>query len=194
MRDSRTARQWLDTKTAAAAAPAATEAPRHSDPRKRPKTMARRTERKTPKLRRTRVTAARWSTSLISRVLERGKRFHGRADRYGAFDAIAEKIENANPVEILQKAVDNIRPKLEVKSRRVGGATYQVPLEVPHDRQVALALRWIVDFSAGRKAQPMAQALSAEILDAYNNTGNATKKRDDITRGAGQPSFRHYRW
>ena len=134
-------------------------------------------------------------TSLISRVLERGKRSTAERIVYGAFDAIAQKIENANPVEILQKAVDNIRPKLEVKSRRVGGATYQVPQEVPHDRQIALALRWIVDYSAGRKAQPMAQALSAEILDAYNNTGNATKKRDDMHKMAqANRAFAHYRW
>jgi small subunit ribosomal protein S7 len=134
-------------------------------------------------------------TQLISKVMSSGKRSTAQRIVYGAIDQIATKIENANPVEILQKAIDNIRPKLEVKSRRVGGATYQVPLEVSHERQVSLALRWLVDFSAGRKAVPMRQALAGEILDAFNAQGNAIKKRDDMHKMAqANRAFAHYRW
>ncbi len=134
-------------------------------------------------------------TQLISKVMSSGKRSTAQRIVYGAIDQIATKIENAKPVEILQKAIDNIRPKLEVKSRRVGGATYQVPLEVSHERQVSLALRWLVDFSAGRKAVPMRQALAGEILDAFNAQGNAIKKRDDMHKMAqANRAFAHYRW
>lgn len=134
-------------------------------------------------------------TQLISKVMSSGKRSTAQRIVYGAIDQIATKIENVNPVEILQKAIDNIRPKLEVKSRRVGGATYQVPLEVSHERQVSLALRWLVDFSAGRKAVPMRQALAGEILDAFNAQGNAIKKRDDMHKMAqANRAFAHYRW
>jgi small subunit ribosomal protein S7 len=134
-------------------------------------------------------------TQLINKVLQRGKRTTAQGIVYGAFDQIAQKIENSNPIEILQKAVDNLRPKLEVKSRRVGGATYQVPVEVSHERQVSLALRWLVAFSDGRKATPMQQALATEILDAFNNQGNAIKKRDDMHKMAqANRAFAHYRW
>jgi small subunit ribosomal protein S7 len=134
-------------------------------------------------------------TQLISKVMHSGKRSTAQRIVYGAIDQIATKIENANPVEILQKAIDNVRPKLEVKSRRVGGATYQVPIEVSHERQVALALHWLVDFAAGRKAVPMRQALAGEIMDAYNAQGNAIKKRDDMHKMAqANRAFAHYRW
>lgn len=134
-------------------------------------------------------------TTLINKVLISGKRTVAERLVYGAFDEIAKKIENANPIEILQKAVDNIRPKLEVKSRRVGGATYQVPLEVSHERQISLALRWLVSYADGRKAVPMRQALAGEILDAFNNQGNAIKKRDDMHKMAqANRAFAHYRW
>jgi small subunit ribosomal protein S7 len=132
---------------------------------------------------------------LISKVLRSGKRTLAEGVVYGAIEQLAQKIENSNPIEILQRAIDNIRPKLEVKSRRVGGATYQVPMEVPHERQVSLALRWLVDYADARKAMPMREALAAEILDAYNNTGNAVKKRDDMHKMAqANRAFAHYRW
>jgi small subunit ribosomal protein S7 len=132
---------------------------------------------------------------LISKILRSGKRTLAERVVYGAIEQLAQKIENSNPIEILQKAIDNIRPKLEVKSRRVGGATYQVPMEVPHERQVSLALRWLVDYADARKATPMRDALAAEILDAYNNTGNAVKKRDDMHKMAqANRAFAHYRW
>ena len=114
---------------------------------------------------------------------------------YGAFDRIAEKLKDKNPIEVLQAAMDNVKPKLEVKSRRVGGANYQVPVEVTADRQEALALRWMIDYAKGRKATGMTIALAAEIMDAANNTGNAVKKREDMHKMAqANRAFAHYRW
>ena len=114
---------------------------------------------------------------------------------YGAFDRIAEKLKDKNPMEVLQAAMDNVKPKLEVKSRRVGGANYQVPVEVTADRQEALALRWMIDYAKGRKATGMTVALAAEIMDAANNTGNAVKKREDMHKMAqANRAFAHYRW
>ena len=114
---------------------------------------------------------------------------------YGAFDQILVKNPAANPLEILQRAVDNAKPRIETKARRVGGATYQVPLEVSSDRQQSLALRWIVDFADARKSQPIKQALAAEILDAYQGQGNAIRKRDDVHKMAqANKAFAHFRW
>ena len=113
----------------------------------------------------------------------------------GAFDRIAEKNPATNPLEILQRAVDNAKPRLEVKARRVGGATYQVPVEVTTDRQFALALRWLVDFADARKGQPMKEALAAEILEAYQGQGNAIRKRDEVHKMAqANKAFAHFRW
>ena len=115
---------------------------------------------------------------------------------YGAFDTISEKNPASNPVEILQRAVDNAKPRIETKPRRVGGATSQVPLEVPADRQAALALRWIYeDFADARKGQPMKAALAAEILEAYRGQGNAIRKRDEVHKMAqANKAFAHFRW
>jgi len=114
---------------------------------------------------------------------------------YGAFDRIAEKSKDKNPMDVLQAAMDNVKPKLEVKSRRVGGANYQVPVEVTSDRQEALALRWMIDYAKGRKATGMTDALASEIMDAANNTGSAVKKREDMHKMAqANRAFAHYRW
>ena len=112
---------------------------------------------------------------LVSTVMERGKKSLAQRIVYSAFDQITEKNPNANPLEILQRAVDNVKPRLEVKARRVGGATYQVPMEVPGDRQLSLAIRWLVDLADARKGIPMKEALSAEIIDAYQGQGNAIR-------------------
>src|SRR5215510_12256730 len=101
---------------------------------------------------------------LVSTVMQSGKKTVAQRIVYGAFDEIAAKNPAANPLDILQRAVDNAKPRLEVKARRVGGATYQVPLEVPADRQFSLALRWLVDFADARKGIPMTEALAAEIM------------------------------
>src|SRR5438105_9739876 len=114
---------------------------------------------------------AKFNSTLVSRlvntVMHGGKKSVAQRIVYGAFDEIAAKNPAANPLDVLQRAVDNAKPRLEVKARRVGGATYQVPLEVPGDRQFALALRWLVDLADARKGIPMKEALATEILDAY---------------------------
>lgn len=141
----------------------------------------------------------KYNSPLVSRlvniVMRRGKRSTAQRIVYGAFDEIAAKNPAANPLDILQRAVDNAKPRLEVKPRRVGGATYQVPLEVPPDRQVSLAMRWIVNFADARKGQPMVKALAAEILDAYQGQGSAIRKRDDVHKMAqANKAFAHFRW
>jgi small subunit ribosomal protein S7 len=114
---------------------------------------------------------------------------------YGAFDELLEKNKQANPLETLQKAMDNVKPKLEVKSRRLGGANYQVPVEVAPERQVALAMRWMIDFADARKGMPMSHALAQEILDAAQGQGNAVKKREDTHKMAqANRAFAHLRW
>ena len=134
-------------------------------------------------------------TRLVSVVMISGKKSVAQRIVYGAFDRIAEKNPSGNPLEILQRAVDNIKPRLEVKARRVGGATYQVPMEVPSDRQFALAMRWLVSLADGRKGMPMKEALAAEILDAYQGQGNAIRKRDEVHKMAqANKAFAHFRW
>jgi small subunit ribosomal protein S7 len=104
-------------------------------------------------------------------------------------------VKDLPPLKIVEKAVDNVKPALEVKSRRVGGATYQVPVEVKPDRQVALALRWIIGFARGRKGKPMNERLATELLDAYKGEGAAIKKREDTHKMAeANRAFAHYRW
>ena len=124
-----------------------------------------------------------------------GKKTVAQRIVYGAFDQIAAKNPTTNPLEFLQRAVDNVKPRLEVKARRVGGATYQVPLEVPVDRQLALAMRWLVDFADARKGIPMKEALAAEIMEAFQGQGNAIRKRDDVHKMAqANKAFAHFRW
>ncbi len=132
---------------------------------------------------------------LVSTVMERGKKNTAQRIVYGTLESIVGKMPATNPVDVLQRAVDNAKPRLEVKPRRVGGATYQVPLEVPTDRQVSLAVRWIVDFADARKGTPMKDALASEILDAYSGQGNAIRKRDDVHKMAqANKAFAHFRW
>jgi small subunit ribosomal protein S7 len=132
---------------------------------------------------------------LVNTVMISGKKSTAQRIVYGAFDQLSEKNPASNPVEILQRAVDNAKPRIETKARRVGGATYQVPLEVPADRQAALALRWIVDFADARKGQPMSNALAAEIMEAFQGQGGAIRKRDDVHKMAqANKAFAHFRW
>ena len=142
---------------------------------------------------------AKFNNTLVSRlvntVMVSGKKSTAQRIVYGAFDRIAEKNPAANPLDILQRAVDNAKPRLEVKARRVGGATYQVPVEVATDRQFALALRWLVDFADARKGTPMRDALAAEIMEAYQGQGNAIRKRDEVHKMAqANKAFAHFRW
>jgi small subunit ribosomal protein S7 len=132
---------------------------------------------------------------LVNTIMSGGKKSTAQRIVYGAFETISEKNPASNPIEILQRAVDNAKPRIETKPRRVGGATYQVPLEIPSDRQNALALRWIVDFADARKGTPMKAALAAEILEAYQGQGNAIRKRDEVHKMAqANKAFAHFRW
>ncbi len=133
-------------------------------------------------------------TQLINKVLTRGKR--GLAERivYGALDLVQEK-SGSDPIAILKKALDNTRPELEVRSRRVGGATYQVPVEVRPRRATTLAVRWLVGYSRQRRERTMALRLGNEILDAANSTGASVKRREDTHKMAeSNRAFAHYRW
>ncbi|RXK53066.1 30S ribosomal protein S7 [Oleiharenicola lentus] len=134
-------------------------------------------------------------THLINVIMKSGKRTLAERIVYGAFERVSEKLQKGDPVDLLMGAMENARPKLEVKSRRVGGATYQVPVEISFERQESLALRWIVDAANGRKGIPMREAIAAEIIDAYNNTGSVVKKKEEMHKMAqANRAFAHLRW
>ena len=133
-------------------------------------------------------------TQLINKVLLDGKKSVAEGIVYGAFDIVAEKT-GQDPIAVFKRAMENIRPTLETKSKRVGGANYQVPIEVNSRRSTTLAIRWLVDFSRKRKENTMAQRLANEIIDASENTGAAVKKREDTYKMAeANRAFAHYRW
>ncbi len=133
-------------------------------------------------------------TQLINKILLDGKKSTAENIVYGAFDIIEEKT-GQDPLSVFKKAMDNVRPTLEVKPKRVGGATYQVPMEVNSRRATTLAIRWIVDFSRKRKEHTMQQRLAQEIIDASNNTGAAVKRREDLFKMAeSNRAFSHYRF
>src|ERR1700677_4958580 len=132
---------------------------------------------------------------LVNVIMKSGKKNLAQRIVYSAFEKVSEKLEKGDPIDLLLGAMENCRPKLEVKSRRVGGATYQVPVEISFERQQSLAFRWLVDAAQGRKGVPMMEALAAEIVDAYNNTGTVVKKREDVHRMAqANRAFAHLRW
>jgi small subunit ribosomal protein S7 len=133
-------------------------------------------------------------TQLVNKVLVRGKRTVAERIVYEALDVVAQKT-GAEPVAALKRAVDNTKPQLEVKSRRVGGATYQVPVDVRPRRANTLAIRWLVGFSRSRRERSMAQRLANEILDASNGIGASVKRREDMHKMAeSNKAFAHYRW
>jgi len=135
-------------------------------------------------------------SKLINVVMERGKKSTAEGIVYKALDVLKEKTgSKENPLELLQKAFDNIRPMLELKSRRVGGATYQVPVEVNSERGMAITMRWVRNFARNRKGGPMSERLAQELLDAYQKQGAAVKKRDDTHKMAeANKAFSHFRW
>lgn len=134
-------------------------------------------------------------TNLVNMIMERGKRLLAQRIVYTAFERVSEKIGKGDPVDLVMGALENSRPKLEVKSRRVGGATYQVPVELSFERQQSLAFRWMVAAARKRKGVPMNEALADEIVDAYNNTGAVVKKKDETHRMAqANRAFAHLRW
>ena len=133
-------------------------------------------------------------TKLINQIMQDGKKGTAQKILYNAFDMIKEKT-NQDPMEVFEKAMENIKPALEVKSRRVGGANYQVPIEVKPARSQALALRWLVNYSRLRGGHTMAENLANEIIDASNGVGAAVKKREDTHKMAeANKAFAHYRW
>jgi len=132
---------------------------------------------------------------LINVIMERGKKSLAQRIVYSAFERVSEKLGKGDPVDLLIGALENTRPRLEVKSRRVGGATYQVPVEISFERQESLAMRWIVAAATERKGTPMPEALAGEIVDAYNNTGTVVKKKEDMHKMAqANRAFAHLRW
>lgn len=134
-------------------------------------------------------------TQLINNVLLDGKKATAERIVYTAFEIVAEKSEGGDALATFKKAMDNVKPTLEVKPKRVGGATYQVPMEVNSRRSTALGIRWIVNFSRARKEKTMAERLANEILDASNGLGASVKKREDVFKMAeANRAFSHYRW
>jgi len=133
-------------------------------------------------------------TKFMNMIMESGKKSVAEGIVYGALDAIENK-GHAVPLDVLSKALENVQPRVEVKSRRVGGATYQVPVEVRSSRRVALAMRWLIDASRKRNERGMSAKLAGELMDAFENKGSAAKKREDTHRMAeANKAFSHYRW
>lgn len=132
---------------------------------------------------------------LINMLMVDGKKSTAQRIVYGALERVAEKLGKGDPIELILGALENVRPKLEVKSRRVGGTTYQVPLEISFERQQSLAFRWMRDAAKSKRGVAMADALAQEIVDAYNNTGSVVKKKDDTHKMAqANRAFAHLRW
>ena len=132
---------------------------------------------------------------IINRVMRHGKKQLAERLVYQGMEKAAAKLKVENPLEVFEQALKNVQPHLETRSRRVGGATYQVPLEVPSDRQASLALRWLVDFADARKGVPMQKALASEIMEAFQGQGNAIRKRDEVHKMAqANKAFAHFRW
>ncbi|MCI5143478.1 MAG: 30S ribosomal protein S7 [Candidatus Electrothrix sp. ATG1] len=141
----------------------------------------------------------KYHSVLVSRftngLMLDGKKTLARRMFYDAMAVVEEKVSDEEPLAVFEAAMENVRPRVEVKSRRVGGATYQVPVEVRPDRRNALAIRWIIGFAKGRSGRSMADKLAAELIDAFNNRGASVKKRDDTHKMAeANKAFAHYRW
>jgi small subunit ribosomal protein S7 len=133
-------------------------------------------------------------TKCVNVMMSDGKKSTAEQILYDALEVLKEKT-GEDPIRVFNKAVENVKPVLEVKSRRVGGSTYQVPIDVRPDRRIALALRWIIGYSRSRSGRTMSEKLAAELLEAYNNTGGAIKKREDTHKMAeANKAFAHYRW
>jgi small subunit ribosomal protein S7 len=131
---------------------------------------------------------------FINAIMLQGKKSTAEGIVYGAFDLLTER-SGENALEVFKKALDNVRPVLEVKSRRVGGSTYQVPVEIRADRRNALGIRWLINYARGRGEKTMQERLAGELLDAANNRGSTVKKKEDTHRMAeANKAFAHYRW
>lgn len=134
-------------------------------------------------------------TKFVNKMMYGGKKSTAQAIFYGALDELKTKITEEEPLMVFRKALENAKPQIEVRSRRVGGATYQVPVDVRPSRRVALAMKWLIDYSRERGEKDMGKRLAGELMDAYNNRGNAIKKKEDVHRMAeSNKAFSHYNW
>lgn len=132
---------------------------------------------------------------FINKVMERGKKSVARYLVYGAIEDFAGQIKADDPLAAFEQALENAKPSLEVKSRRIGGATYQVPIEIPANRRTSMAMRWIIGFSRSKPGRSMRKALASELADCYHNQGSTIKKKDDTHRMAeANKAFAHYKW
>jgi len=132
---------------------------------------------------------------FINRIMERGQKSTAQKLFYGALDELNGKVPGEESVNIMKKALENVKPSIEVRSRRVGGATYQVPVDVRPTRRVALAMRWLVEHARARSEKDFSKRLAGELLDAYNNRGNTIKKKEDVHKMAeSNKAFAHYNW
>ncbi len=132
---------------------------------------------------------------FVNSLMVKGKKSLSQKILYSALDDLKTKVSTEEPLSVFKKAIENVKPALEVRSRRVGGATYQVPVDVRPSRRSALAMRWIIQYARERNEKNMAQRLSNELVDAFNNRGNAIKKKDDVHRMAeANKAFSHYNW
>lgn len=134
-------------------------------------------------------------TKFINKIMSQGKKSVAEGIFYGALSELKTKMANEEPITVFKKALENCKPSLEVRSRRVGGATYQVPVDVRPTRRLALAMKWLVSYSRDRGEKTMAARLAGELMDAYNNRGNAIKKKEDVHKMAdANKAFSHYNW
>jgi len=132
---------------------------------------------------------------FVNKLMIQGKKSKSYSSVYGALDQLREKVTGEEPLTVFKKALENCKPSLEVRSRRVGGATYQVPVDVRPSRRLALAMKWLIDYSRERGEKSMASRLAGEFADAYANRGNAIKKKEDVHRMAeANKAFSHYNW
>lgn len=132
---------------------------------------------------------------FVNKIMVRGQKATAQKLFYGALDELKGKIQNEEPISVFKKALENTKPSIEVRSRRVGGATYQVPVDVRPTRRLALAMRWLIEYSRERGEKDFSKRLASEIIEAYNNRGNAIKKKDDVHRMAeANKAFSHYNW
>jgi small subunit ribosomal protein S7 len=132
---------------------------------------------------------------FINRVMYDGKKSVARRIVYRALEKFAQRVKTDNPIESFEQAIENSKPSLEVKTRRIGGANYQVPVEIPGERRTAMAMAWIITYSRAKPGRPMEESLASELVDCLNNQGSTIKKKDDTHRMAeANKAFAHYKW
>ncbi len=134
-------------------------------------------------------------TKFINKVMICGKKSTARRIVYNALDKFAKKVKAEDPLVAFEQAIENVKPSLEVKSRRIGGATYQVPVEIPADRRTSMAMKWIISYAQEKSSRSMEEGLALELADCFNNQGSSIKKKDDVHKMAeANKAFAHYKW